>query len=391
MIMPTVSVIIVSYKVRYYIEQCLNSVLRSVADAQILVVDNNSDDGSVEYLRERFPQAEIIANDFNAGFGKANNMALAKATGKYVLFLNPDTVVAERTIPGCIEYMEAHPEVGAVGVRMQYGNGRFALESRRSLPTPSVSFWHMTGLGKLFPKSKVFAKYHRTYLDKDSECPIDVVSGAYMFVRKEALDRTGGFDEAFFMYGEDIDLSYRILQAGYQNRYLPLPMVHYKGESTNKTSYRYAQVFYDAMLIFFNKHFQRYSRLFALLVRIVVGCRKVGTYVRQNLHAHSRRLADFTENCLYVGRKETFADVERMISGSIYLRNPQFVEGADDAGSALEGRIDNGVKAVIFDTDAFSYDAILYWMYSRAQEGRRYTMGLYSAKTGHLITEDEVI
>ncbi|MBR5158545.1 MAG: glycosyltransferase family 2 protein [Bacteroidaceae bacterium] len=389
--MPTVSVIIVSYKVRYYIEQCLNSVLRSVADAQILVVDNNSDDGSVEYLRERFPQAEIIANDFNAGFGKANNMALAKATGKYVLFLNPDTVVAERTIPGCIEYMEAHPEVGAVGVRMQYGNGRFALESRRSLPTPSVSFWHMTGLGKLFPKSKVFAKYHRTYLDKDSECPIDVVSGAYMFVRKEALDRTGGFDEAFFMYGEDIDLSYRILQAGYQNRYLPLPMVHYKGESTNKTSYRYAQVFYDAMLIFFNKHFQRYSRLFALLVRIVVGCRKVGTYVRQNLHAHSRRLADFTENCLYVGRKETFADVERMISGSIYLRNPQFVEGTDDAGSALEGRIDNGVKAVIFDTDAFSYDAILYWMYSRAQEGRRYTMGLYSAKTGHLITEDEVI
>lgn len=389
--MPLVSVIIVSYKVRYYIEQCLNSVLRSVADAQILVVDNNSDDGSVEYLRERFPQAEIIANDFNAGFGKANNMALAKARGKYVLFLNPDTVVGERTIPGCIEYMETHPETGAVGVRMQYGNGRFALESRRSLPTPSVSFWHMTGLGKLFPKSKVFARYHRTYLDKDSECPIDVVSGAYMFVRREAIDKVGGFDEAFFMYGEDIDLSYRILQAGYQNRYLPLPIVHYKGESTTKTSYRYAQVFYDAMLIFFNKHFQRYSRLFALLVRIVVGCKKVGTYIGQNLHARSRRLADFTENCLYVGRRETFADVERLISGSTYLRNPQFVEGADDAGSALDGRIDTGVKAVIFDTDAFSYDAILYWMYSRAQEGKRYTMGLYSANTGKLITEDEVI
>jgi len=389
--MPAVSVIIVSYKVRYYIEQCLNSVLRSVADAQLLVVDNNSDDGSVEYLRERFPQAEIIANDFNAGFGKANNMALAKATGRYVLFLNPDTVVAEHTIPGCIEYMDAHPETGAVGVRMQHGNGRFAMESRRSLPTPSVSFWHMTGLGKLFPKSKVFGKYHCTYLNKDQECPIDVVSGAYMFVRKEALDKVGGFDEAFFMYGEDIDLSYRILQAGYQNRYLPLPIVHYKGESTNKTSYRYAKVFYDAMLIFFDKHFKRYSRLFALLVRIVVGCRKIGTFIGQNLHAHSRKLADFTENCLYVGRKETFTEVERMISGSTYLRNPQFVEGADDAGSALQGRIGPGVKAVVFDTDAFSYDAIMYWMYSRAQEGKRYTMGLYSAKTGHLITEDEVI
>lgn len=389
--MPAVSVIIVSYKVRYYIEQCLNSVLRSVPDAQILVVDNKSDDGSVEYLRNKFPQADIIANDYNAGFGKANNIALAKATGKYVLFLNPDTVVAERTIPGCIDYMDAHPEVGAVGVRMQYADGRFALESRRSLPTPSVSFWHMTGLSKLFPKSKVFAKYHRTYLDKECECPIDVVSGAYMFVRREALDKVGGFDEDFFMYGEDIDLSYRILQAGYQNRYLPLPIVHYKGESTIKTSYNYAKVFYDAMLIFVNKHFHRYSRLFALLVRIVLGFKKVGTFIGQNVHAHSRMLADYTENCLYVGRKETFTDVERLIKGSKYLRNLQLVEGADDAGSALQGRIDPEVKAIVFDTDAFSYNAIMYWMYSRASEGKHYTMGLYSAGTGHLITEDEVI
>ena len=389
--MPSVSVIIVSYKVRYYIEQCLNSVLRSVPDAQILVVDNNSDDGSVEFLHERFPQIEVIANDFNAGFGKANNMALSKAQGRYVLFLNPDTVVAERTIPGCIEYMDAHLEVGAVGVRMQYGDGRFALESRRSLPTPSVSFWHMTGLGRLFPKSRVFAKYHRTYLDKDCVCPVDVVSGAYMFVRKEALDNTGGFDEAFFMYGEDIDLSYRILLEGYQNRYLPLPIVHYKGESTNKTSYRYAKVFYDAMLIFFKKHFHRYSRLFALLVWIVVSFKKIGTFIGENLLARSRKLADNTENCLYVGRKETFADVERLLSHSEIMRNAQFVEGAGDVDSTLQGRVASDVDAVLFDTDAFSYDAIMYWMYSRASEGKRYTMGLYSEKTGKLITENEVL
>lgn len=391
MIMASVSVIIVSYKVKYYIEQCLNSVLRSVPDAQIIVVDNNSDDGSVEYLRERFPQVEVIANDYNAGFGKANNMALARAKGKYVLFLNPDTVVAERTIPGCVEYMDVYREVGAVGVRMQYGDGRFALESRRSLPTPSVSFWHMIGLGKLFPKSRLFARYHRTYLDKESECTIDVVSGAYMFVRKEVLDKVGGFDEDFFMYGEDIDLSYRIIQAGYLNRYLPLPIVHYKGESTTKTSYRYAQVFYDAMLIFFNKHFHRYSRLFALLVRVVVGLKKIGTFIGQNIHAQSRILADYSENCLYVGRRETFGDVKRLISSSAYLRDPQFVDGADDAGSSLQGQIDPGIKAVVFDTDAFSYDAIMYWMYCQAQEGKRYTMGLYSAKTGRIITEHEVI
>ena len=386
--MPIVSVIIVSYKVRYYIEQCLNSVLRSVPDAQLLVVDNKSDDGSVEYLKERFPQAEIIANDYNAGFGKANNIALAKATGRYVLFLNPDTVVAERTIPRCIEYMDSHPETGAVGVRMQYGDGRFALESRRSLPTPSVSFWHMTGLGRMFPRSKVFAKYHLTYLDKAQECAIDVVSGAYMFVRREALEKTGGFDEAFFMYGEDIDLSYRILQAGYVNRYMPLPIVHYKGESTVKTSYRYAKVFYDAMLIFFNKHFHRYSGLFALLVKIVVGIKKMSTFVLQNIWARRRMLADYTENCLYVGRKETFASVERLISGSEVLRNPRFIEGQGSIDALIGG---SDIKAVLFDTSAFSYNEILDWMYARASEGKRYTMGLYSSETGKLITEDETL
>lgn len=396
--MPSVSVIIVSYNVRYYTQQCLYSVLRSVPDAQILVVDNKSDDGSVEFLRESFPQIEVIANDFNAGFGKANNIALAKATGRYVLFLNPDTVVAERTIPGCIEYMDAHPQAGAVGVRMQYGDGTFALESRRSLPTPSVSFWHMTGMGRLFPHSRIFARYHLTYLDREKECPIDVVSGAFMFVRKEAIDKTGGFDEAFFMYGEDIDLSYRILEEGYQNHYLPLPIVHYKGESTVKTSYRYAKVFYDAMLIFFNKHFHHYSRIFALLVKMVVGVKKMTTFVLQNIRARRHKLAECTENCLYVGREETFADAERLLAGSAVLRNVRFVKALDDIDSSIAGLEPassdwplQDIKAVLFDTSAFTYNEILDWMYARASEDKRYTMGLYSSKTGKLITDYETL
>ena len=389
--MPAVSVIIVSYKVRYYIEQCLYSVLRSVPDAEIFVVDNDSADGSVEFLRKRFPQVEVIDNGCNAGFGKANNIALAKATGRYVLFLNPDTVVAERTIPGCIEYMDAHPDTGAVGVRMQYGDGHFALESRRSLPTPSVAFWHMTGIGRLFSHSRVFAKYHLSYLDRDRECRIDVVSGAYMFIRKEALDKIGGFDEAFFMYGEDIDLSYRILQQGYKNCYLPLPIVHYKGESTNKTSYRYAKVFYDAMNIFFNKHFKRYSRLFAVLVKMVVGVKKISTYVGQNIWARRRMLADFRKNCLYVGRKETFADVERLLSRSDILINPRFVEPRDGVEDSLRGFMADDVEAVLFDTGVFSYDEVLDWMYARASENKRYTMGLYSGESGRLITEYETL
>ena len=389
--MPVVSVIIVSYKVRYYIEQCLYSVLRSVPDAEIFVVDNDSADGSVEFLHKRFPQVEVIDNGCNAGFGKANNIALAKATGRYVLFLNPDTVVAERTIPGCIEYMDAHPDTGAVGVRMQYGDGHFALESRRSLPTPSVAFWHMTGIGRLFSHSRVFAKYHLSYLDRDRECRIDVVSGAYMFIRKEALDKIGGFDEAFFMYGEDIDLSYRILQQGYKNCYLPLPIVHYKGESTNKTSYRYAKVFYDAMNIFFDKHFKRYSRLFAVLVKMVVGVKKISTYVGQNIWARRRMLADFRKNCLYVGRKETFADVERLLSRSDILINPRFVEPRDGVEDSLRGFMADDVEAVLFDTGVFSYDEVLDWMYARASENKRYTMGLYSGESGRLITEYETL
>ena len=274
---------------------------------------------------------------------------------------------------------------------MQYGDGHFALESRRSLPTPSVAFWHMTGIGRLFSHSRVFAKYHLSYLDRDRECGIDVVSGAYMFIRKEALDKIGGFDEAFFMYGEDIDLSYRILQQGYKNCYLPLPIVHYKGESTNKTSYRYAKVFYDAMNIFFDKHFKRYSRLFAVLVKMVVGVKKISTYVGQNIWARRRMLADFRKNCLYVGRKETFADVERLLSRSDILINPRFVEPRDGVEDSLRGFMADDVEAVLFDTGVFSYDEVLDWMYARASENKRYTMGLYSGESGRLITEYETL
>jgi GT2 family glycosyltransferase len=228
-------------------------------------------------------------------------------------------------------------------------------------------------------------------MDKAQVCPIDVVSGAYMFVRKEALDKAGGFDEQFFMYGEDIDLSYRILQQGYQNRYLPLPIIHYKGESTVKTSYSYAKVFYDAMNIFFDKHFHRYSRMFAMLVKLVVGVKKVVTFLGQNIRARRLRLADFTQNCLYVGRKETFDDVEKLISGSEVLRNARYAEVRGDIGSSLEGVLSDDIKAILFDTSVFTYDAILDWMYERSQEGKRYTIGLYSEDTGKLITEFETL
>lgn len=387
--MSPVSVIIVSYRVKFYIEQCIDSVFRSVPDAQVIVVDNNSGDGSVEFLRKRFPGISIIANKNNLGFGKANNMALELVDSPYVMFLNPDTVVGESTIPKCIRYLSDNPKAGACGVRMQYGDGRFALESRRSIPTPFVSFCHMAGLGRLFPKSHRFARYHMTFLDKNQDCDIEVISGACMMVRSDLARSLGGFDESFFMYGEDIDLSYRILQAGYTNRYISAPIVHYKGESTNKTSYRYAKVFYDAMLIFYNKHFNKYSRIFSFFVRTTVFVRKFFTFVGQNLLAERRKFTSVKEPCLFVGSEDNFLKAKKHVSASSFLCDMSFAGNCN--GLDIDEALLDGKKAVVFDTSAYSYEMILDWMYRHASAGRILTMGLFNPTNDHLITKDEAI
>jgi len=385
--MASVSIIIVSYKVMHYIEQCIDSVRRSVPDAQIIVVDNNSGDGSVEYIESRCPGVRVIANTDNLGFGKANNLALELVETPYVLFLNPDTVVGEDTIPACIAHMESHPETGAIGVSMQYGNGRFALESRRSIPTPYVSFCHMTGLGRLFPRSRKLARYHLTYLDNSAECPIEVVSGAYMFARTDLVKRLGGFDPDFFMYGEDIDLSYRILKAGYSNRYLPVPIVHYKGESTVKTTYHYAKVFYDAMLIFYGKHFHDRNRLFPFVVRMTVKAKQISTFIGQNIRAGRNRLVPEREACLFVGSRENFEKASDLVVKSRFLRD--MVLASDSNLNELA--VDGDRRAVVFDVQSFSYREIMDWMRSMALSGRFLTMCLYNAATGCIISEDEVV
>lgn len=385
--MASVSIIIVSYKVMHYIEQCIGSVRRSVPDAQIIVVDNNSGDGSVEYIESRCPGVRVIASPDNLGFGKANNLALELVETPYVLFLNPDTVVGEDTIPACIAHMESHPETGAIGVSMQYGNGRFALESRRSIPTPYVSFCHMTGLGRLFPGSRKLARYHLTYLDNSVECPIEVVSGAYMFARTDLVKRLGGFDPDFFMYGEDIDLSYRILKAGYSNRYLPVPIVHYKGESTVKTTYHYAKVFYDAMLIFYGKHFHDHHRLFPFVVRMTVKAKQISTFIGQNIRAGRNRLVPEREACLFVGSRENFEKAGDLVVKSRFLRDMVLAS----ASSLNELAVGGDRRAVVFDVQSFSYREIMDWMRSMALSGRFLTMCLYNAATGCIISEDEVV
>lgn len=266
------SVVIVNYNVRLYVEQCIRSVLRAVEgmEAEVWVVDNASTDGSVEYLQEVFPQINIIANKENHGFSYANNQAIRQSKGEYVLLLNPDTIVGEDVLKGCTDFLDSHPKVGATGVRMLYADGRFAVESRRGVPTPFTSFCKMAGLCNLFPRNKTFGRYYMQYLNPDEANPIEVISGAFNMMRRKALDEIGLLDETFFMYGEDIDLSYRLILGGWQNYYLPLNILHYKGESTQKSSFRYVHIFYNAMLIFFNKHFGKRYMLLGYLIKLAV-------------------------------------------------------------------------------------------------------------------------
>jgi GT2 family glycosyltransferase len=253
------SVIIVNYNVKYFLEQALLSVRKAAKGLAIdvFVVDNNSSDGSVEMLYARFPEVTVLANLNNTGFSVANNQAIRLSNAKYILLLNPDTIVAEDTFQRCIEFMENHSEAGGLGVRMIDGTGQFLPESKRGFPSPWVAFCKTFGLSALFPKSKRFNRYYLGFLDKNQTNEVEVLAGAFMLMRRTALDKVGLLDEAFFMYGEDIDLSYRIVQGGYKNYYLAdTTILHYKGESTKRGSLNYVKTFYQAMIIFAKKHFQ---------------------------------------------------------------------------------------------------------------------------------------
>jgi N-acetylglucosaminyl-diphospho-decaprenol L-rhamnosyltransferase len=261
------SVVIVSYNVKFFLEQCLSSLKKAIegssfmsGQVEVLVVDNASSDGSLDFLTPLYPAFRFIQNKENTGFAKANNQVLPLCTGEFVLFLNPDTVLAEDSLDICLSFFRSVPDAGALGIHMIDGTGRFLRESKRGFPTPAASFFKMSGLARLFPRSKVFAAYYMGHLPESGSHAVEILSGAFMMVRKNILDETGGFDERFFMYAEDIDLSFRITQAGHRNYYLSdATMIHFKGESTKK-DFRYIRMFHSAMVLFMKKHFAETRR-----------------------------------------------------------------------------------------------------------------------------------
>ncbi len=291
------SVIIVNYNVKYFLEVCLHSVLRAAVgiDMEVIVVDNNSEDSSTTMIRDRFPTVKLVENKDNKGFSKANNQGVAIAKGEYILFLNPDTVMPEDFLAKNLAYMDTHPEAGAIGPRLIDGKGQFAPDAKKSFPSLSVALFKTTGLHKIFPKSKFFNKYYAVHVGERETAAVDVLSGCCMMVRRSAMDKAGGpFDEDYFMYCEDVDLSYRIAKAGYKNIYYPeVDLIHYKGESTRKMTLSYVRIFNEALVTFVKKHYTKeQARLFVLFIKVGIILRAILGTLKRMLKALHMPLFD---------------------------------------------------------------------------------------------------
>lgn len=398
------SVIIVNYNVKYYLDQCIRSVLRAFEEmntpAEIIVVDNHSADGSVDYLEQRYPQklfpmVRFVRSTHNLGFARANNIAIRQSRGEYVLLLNPDTIVGEDALKASVDFMDVHEDAGAVGVRMLGAQGRRALESRRGLPTPMVSFFKMLGFCNRWPHHRLFGKYYMGYLPWDEPSQIEVVSGAYCMLRRKALDEVGLLDEDFFMYGEDIDLSYRVLKGGYHNYYLPVDILHYKGESTQKSSFRYVHVFYEAMLIFFRKHYSGMTFLLSLPIKTAIYAKALMALVGMLSDRMRKSLgffapsAESAQHYVFVGSLEmqdACRDIARRLGLDAEFHDSEVLE---DKSEAIWSEKNDNV--LVLDADSMSYADMLKRMSRLSDMNVNVTLGTYSKEIGKIITDREIL
>lgn len=398
------SVIIVNYNVKYYLDQCIRSVLRAFEEmntpAEIIVVDNHSADGSVDYLEQRYPQklfpmVRFVRSAHNLGFARANNIAIRQSRGEYVLLLNPDTIVGEDALKASVDFMDVHEDAGAVGVRMLGAQGRRAMESRRGLPTPMVSFFKMLGFCNRWPHHRLFGKYYMGYLPWDEPCQIEVVSGAYCMLRRKALDEVGLLDEDFFMYGEDIDLSYRVLKGGYHNYYLPVDILHYKGESTQKSSFRYVHVFYEAMLIFFRKHYSGMTFLLSLPIKTAIYAKALMALVGMLSDRMRKSLGFFApsaegvQHYVFVGSQEmqdACCDIARRLGLDAEFHDSEVLE--DKSEATWSEKNDN---VLVLDADSMSYADMLKRMSRLSDMNVNVTLGTYSKEIGKIITDREIL
>jgi GT2 family glycosyltransferase len=379
-----VSIIIVNYNVKYFLEQCLNSVLRATETitAEVFVVDNNSNDGSLQYLEPKFPTVHFIANEHNDGFAKANNKALQYCNGDYILYLNPDTIICENCIQRCVQFLEANADCGGVGVRMIDGSGSFLPESKRAFPSPRASFFKLTGLAKVFSHSKLFNQYALGHLDEYKNNEVDVLAGAFLMSRRTIIEACKGFDEIFFMYGEDIDLSYRIQKMGYKNYYLAdTSIIHFKGESLKKGSSNHVKMFYGAMSIFVLKHFGKSKGgLFANGIQLAILLRASVAFLKRGFKKIGLQILDaitivaslfFVEKC--------WVHFERNGLPFTQTAEPYFIIGFATIyliAAALSGMYDKLYKPVKAIWASFIGIVVMVASYSLLPESQRFSRGV---------------
>ena len=389
------SVIIVNYNVKYYVYQCLQS-LRKAAQGlewEVLVVDNNSTDGSVEYFKESFPEGtfpelRLIVNTDNTGFGKANNQATHMAKGEYVLYCNPDIFVSEDTLRRCLDFMDEHPDAGCLGVKMLNANGTFAPESRRGVPTPWASFCKITRLSKLFPRSKTFGYYYLQHLPVNEPAQVEIISGAFMMVKREVVEKMGVFDEDYFMYCEDTDLSYRMLKAGYHNYYLPTQILHYKGESTRQKTYSYVNNFYKAIFIFFKKHFNSHLILLRIFFYMAIYVIAAGSFLKstykQLAYQIKKRIAPHKTQLLCFVSEE-HKEMVQHLADKHNLDIDISHQPIDNAQQILSAFGKKAPDYVVFDTDTYSYGRILNLAHSMPQ-GHNFKIATLHPEKGMILT-----
>lgn len=323
------SVVILNYNVRYFLELCLRSVEQAIKtiEAEIIVVDNNSTDDSCVMVKELFPEVKLIENQENYGFSKGNNIGVSYAKGEYLCILNPDTVVAEDTFSKVIDFAENQTNLGIIGCQLIDGRGNFLPESKRHIPTPKVALQKLTGNSK---------NYYTTSLKSDDIGKTDVLVGAFMLLKRDVYNEVGGFDEDYFMYGEDVDLSYKVLKAGYNNFYFgEASIIHFKGESTLRDKV-YAKRFYGAMEIFYKKHFKR-NILFSALVKIVLSLAS-----KRNPVTDSEVLI---KNETIVVSKSSDEELKKRIDGKV-----TFTSSLKDIPSNAK---------VVFDSEFFSFKTMI--------------------------------
>lgn len=323
------SIVIVNYNVKYFLEQCLCSVIKACRNikAEIFVVDNNSTDGSKEWLEERFPEVIFKWYKENTGFAKANNSVLKEAKGTQVLFLNPDTILPEDCLEKCLDFFRMRETCGALGVKMIDGSGYFLKESKRSFPSVSASFYKMTGFAKLFPSSEKFSRYYAGHLPENEINEVDVLAGAFLMIHKRALAIVNGFDEDFFMYGEDIDLSWRVQVAGFKNYYFPATtIIHFKGESTQKDVRSYIERFYGAMQLFVKKHYRNRKGI-KLFMRPAIYTSKLvalGGFYLKKIFSSKRKMKAAERETLIVADQLYFNEMIQLIK---YAKDPLIIQG----------------------------------------------------------------